>query len=1263
LARAAGGVNLWDTRRLEFRILGPLEVVDGGRTLDVGGQKQRVLLASLLLEANHVVSSDRLIDALWDDEPPPTALKALQVYVSQLRKVVGRDRIDTVAPGYRIAVGPDELDVARFAALAEAGRPEEALSLWRGPALAEFAYRRFAAGETARLEELRLVCIEERIDGDLERARHAELVGELEQLVREHPLRERLRAQLILALYRCGRQAEALDAYGAARTMLVDELGIEPGKRLRDLQHAILTQDAALDAPAAPAFAEAPPAEVVDEERRVRETRKTVTVVAVGVAASDETGEPLDPEALVRLAGRWHSAAEAAVLRHGGVLESAGAETLTAVFGFPAVHEDEALRALRAAVEIRDAVVGLAGEVAALEVDVHAGIGIGTGEVVTHGPTPAGLSGAPLTRAMRLQLAAGDGDVLLDEATSRLVRDAAALEVTAGGFRLARLDDLAGRRGSRFSSPMIGRGRERRRLLDAFEQAVTDRSCQLVTVLGAAGVGKSRLVQELLDAVGGSALVASGRCLPYGDGITFWPLHEALTEAAGLVDGNSAESSRVRLAGLLSGEQDGELFPAVRMFFEELARRQPLVLVFDDIHWAEPTFLDLVDHLADVSRGVPLLIVCVARPELLERRPAWGGGKLNAVSMLLEPLSGHECVQLIEAVIGEPGLASEVADRIAGASEGIPLFVEEMLSMLIDDGLLVRGSSEWNAVADLASVPVPPTIQALLAARLEQLDENERAFLECAAVIGKVFVEDALRELADPELRDALAGSLEALVRKDLIRADPPRANEQSFRFRHLLIRDAAYSSIPKESRWKLHVQCARWFEQAGGRAIETEELVGYHLEQAYRYLAEVGAVDDAAAAIGREAAALLGLAGRRAFARSDRHAGLNLMSRAVALLPPTDPLLLELVPSVRVVQGAPGQLEWADRVLTDAVEAAATSGDRTLAAHALVLRGLLRLFTDADVAPRDLVLAAERAVPVFEAGGDELGLARAWRLVAQAHYLDRSASRCGEASERALVHARRLHDPFEEREVGEWLAVALFAGPMPASEAQDRALRLAESSTDPILQACAYGCAGLLAAMQLRTDEAAACLARGAELRDGSGDAVPMYSLSAGYVHLWRGEAEAADSELRPRYERLRRVGEGAHFSTVVGLLASAEYELGRFDEAERLTRECEEVSRRNDVVSRLLWRSVRAKVLVRLGEADAAVELAEAAAAEAALGDFVLAQTETLLDLGEVLALTGAVEAAREAVEEAIRRCRRKENELGAGRGRKQLVQLPAR
>ena len=712
--------------------------------------------------------------------------------------------------------------------------------------------------------------------------------------------------------------------------------------------------------------------------------------------------------------------------RHGATVVRSLGGALTAVFGIPAVHEDDALRATRAAVEMRERLAGLRDEP-----ETHSGawlelrVGVGTGEVVTGGDGDQPFAtGEPVRSALALQQAAQPGELLIDERTHRLVRDTVDVESIDDRILLLDVREIAPGYRSRLDSPMVGREREQRRLYDAFEQASVGQSCQLFTILGAAGVGKSRLVQELVDGVAGRAIIARGRCLPYGDGITYWPVFEAVRDAADLDDADSTDDGLTKLAVLLGEGEEAELaaqrvgeliglsdelsgaeesFSAVRTFFEALARRRPLVLVFDDIHCGEETFLDLLEHVSDSTRDAPILLVCVARPELLELRPHWGGGKPNATSVLLEPLSESESVQLVENLTGSVELEDSARQQIVEAAGGNPFFLEEMLALLLQD----------DAVG--TAIEVPPTIQALLAARLDRLPVDERAVLEAAAVEGKVFHEAVVAEMTTASLEDVQT-ALRALGRRELIRSEQPLfSGERAYRFRHILIRDAAYDSIPKESRAVLHERYADWLEQrSGGHALEFEEILGYHLEQAFTCRSQLGPIDAGMRKLGRRAAERLGTAGRRAFLRSDLPAGVNLISRSVALLPADDPFRVELVPNVRVVQGLT-DLSWADRVLTEAVEAAATSGDRRLAAHALVQRGFLRLFTSSEVTPQELFDVSERAIAVFEGLGDDLGLARAWRLVGQAHYLDRRAASCAEASERALGYARRARDRFEE--------------------------------------------------------------------------------------------------------------------------------------------------------------------------------------------------------------------------------------------------------
>ena len=487
--------------------------------------------------------------------------------VSQLRKLVGKSSVETRPPGYLLRVAPDALDLEQFRRRAAEGELHSALALWRGPPLEEFADQHFATGEIARLQELHLGCLEERIDRDLAGGRHAELVGELEFLVQEHPLREQLSCQLMLALYRSGRQAEALEVYQRAREALVGTLGIDPGRSLRELQQAILQQDPALELPdpepspeRPPGARETPPPPA--SEPTSREVRKTVTAVFVGFAVFSPPGERLDPEALRLVVSRAFGEVEAAVERHGGSVEIVADDSVTAVFGLPAAHEDDALRGHSRGAEARDALLALASELTrGGPSGWTCGSGSATGEVITgrRSGRSRWATGVPLTFSSRLGQAAKPGEILVDEATRRLVRDRVVAEQADDAWRLVEWTDAVPAPARRLVSPMVGRERERRRLHDAFDQAVGDRSCQLFTVLGPAGVGKSRLVQEFVGELAGRALVARGRCLPYGEGITFWPVLEAVKEAVGLADGDSPEAFRAKLALALDGEAEGEL--------------------------------------------------------------------------------------------------------------------------------------------------------------------------------------------------------------------------------------------------------------------------------------------------------------------------------------------------------------------------------------------------------------------------------------------------------------------------------------------------------------------------------------------------------------------------------------------------------------------------------------------------------------------------------------------------------------------------------
>ena len=578
------------------------------------------------------------------------------------------------------------------------------------------------------------------------------------------------------------------------------------------------------------------------------ERRKVVTVLFCDVVGSTALGEQTDPEALRALLGRYFERMQGIIESHGGAVEKFIGDAVMAVFGVPLVHEDDALRACRAAVEMRDALP---------ELGIQGRIGVNTGEVVT-GTAERLVTGDAVNVAARFEQAAAPGEVLIGETTHELVQgtvDAEPVEplVLKGkaepvpAFRLLAAHAAQERR---HDSSFVGRERELGLLADAWERAMAEQRCELVTVVGDPGIGKSRLAAEALASI--DARVMRGRCLPYGAGITYWPVVEIVKQLDLLpTDPAAAAAIRSLLGESDAGTSAEEIGWAFRKLLEEQA---PLVVVFDDIQWGEQTFLDLIEHVALLSSGASLLLLCMARPELLDSRPTW------PVTIRLEPLDDADTERLIGIEVPE-----ELRARIAAAAAGNPLFISEMLAMTQQAG---------------DEVEVPASLKALLAARLDQLDPAERRVLECGSVEGEVFHRGAVQTLAPEEAQ--VTPRLAALVRRDLIRSDRPQfAGEDGFRFRHLLIRDTAYDALPKAVRAELHERFAAWVEQYG-ELVELDEIVGYHLEQTCRYRSELGVRNDELARVARRR---LTVAGRRARRRGDKGAAVNLFQRAMEVL------------------------------------------------------------------------------------------------------------------------------------------------------------------------------------------------------------------------------------------------------------------------------------------------------------------------------------------------------------------------------------------
>jgi class 3 adenylate cyclase/tetratricopeptide (TPR) repeat protein len=1032
-------------------------------------------------------------------------------------------------------------------------------------------------------------------------------------------------------------------------------------------------------------------------ERPAAESRKTVTVVFSDVAGSTMLGERLDPELIRLVMTRYFDAMKTVLESHGGTVEKFIGDAIMAVFGIPVLHEDDAFRAVRAASAMGERLVLLNKELAQSHgISLAVRTGVNTGEVVTGDPASGQrlVTGDAVNLASRLEQAAVPGQVLLGESTYRLIRDAVQVEpagplsvkgkaTSVHAFRLIAVSANTPRVERRFRSPMVARERQLGMLVQALQSAGAERRCHLFTVLGAAGVGKSRLIYEFRQRLPPGTSVLQGRCLSYGEGITFWPVTELLREAAAVREDHSPDERRAKIAALLAGEEHAgpiadrlaellgvgkpsaapeETFWAVRRLLETLAKRQPLVVIFDDIHWAEPTLLDLVEYVADWTRDSALLLICTSRLELLDRRQGWGGGKLNATSILLEPLHDQACEQLLNNLLGTR-LPADVSQRVLKAAEGIPLFVEQMIGMLIDEGLLRRDNGSWIPAGDLSRVQVPPTIHALLAARLDQVHPDERLVVECGAVEGKVFHLGALAELAPEAIRDRLSPLLMSLTRRELIRPDRGEfVGEEAFRFRHQLIRDAAYNGIAKGQRAKLHERFAAWLEGVVGGTSEYEEVLGFHLEQAYRYKTELGSIGAEDRRLARRAASLLGTAGHRAITRGDMPGAANLLERAIAL-GEAEPERIEAMLLLSRVLVELGEFRRAESLVKQALGEAHAIGGEGLEMHARIARAKTISRVDQDAFVTEAEAIAREAIPLFEKLGDDRGLAHSWELVASRLNETGHPKEMTDAHEKAIEHARRAGDWQGELANTAALAATLFWGPTPVEEG----IRRLEAMLDRVkghrlIEARITRSLAAFLAMQGRFDEARR-LARGAtatfeEL--GAKMALATGGFTTGPLELLAGDPAAAERELRASCEALERTGERSWYCSLAAGLAETLYLQGRYDEAYEWTVRSEQTAGAGDLEAQADLRAVRAKILARRGAFAEAERLAREAVEIGRPAEELDHEGDNWFDLAEVLHLAGRNAEAAEALREASRLWTLKGNIVSANKAQATLVTL---
>jgi class 3 adenylate cyclase/tetratricopeptide (TPR) repeat protein len=962
--------------------------------------------------------------------------------------------------------------------------------------------------------------------------------------------------------------------------------------------------------------------------------RKIVTVVFCDLVDSTGLAEKSDPEAVRTVLVRYFECMRGIVEQHGGTVQKFIGDAVVAIFGVPVAHEDDALRGLRAAQAMRDALPGL---------EIDGRIGVNTGEVITSSDDTL-VTGDAVNVAARLQQTAAPGEILIGAETRTLVGEAADVEEleplelkgkteTVSAFRLVSVGEAPDRS---HHGAFVGRSRELRLLFDCWERVLANGSCELLTIVGEPGIGKSRLVVEFERT--SDVQVVHGRCLAYGEGIAYFPVISVVRELGG-VDEALLASSPGAAAPLhvLLGESEGTTSPEeIAWAFRKLLEvREPLVVVLDDLQWAEETVLDLIENLARLSSGAALLLICVARPELVERRPNW------SPAIVLEPLPPADVETLLPST-----LAPALRGRIAHAAGGNPLFVTEMVAMTAGAG---------------DDVVVPATLKALIAARLDHLDVLERAVLERGAIEGEVFHSAAVEALSDHE--PGLTASFAKLVRRDLIRPEHGELEgEKGFRFRHLLIRDVAYNAIPKRTRADLHDRHARWLE---GRGKGLDAFVGYHLEQAYRYRVDLHDDGPVAFVIARRASESLERAATTALDRSDFASAAGLLERASGLPPISDVRRARLMTDLGATLIAKGDFGDAERALDGAAVLAGICDEVDIEARVLVERQFLeqhRASVGATAHIRDLV---DRVVPIFERSLDAHALCRVWYLAAYSEWTLGHVSAAVSAWERAAGFARAIGADHERAVMLSWLASCTLAGPMPAIDAVRRCEEIAlEVRGHPAAEAEVLRPLAGLRAYGGQFDLARELFARRRAMLEDIGYGLDyIATLTEGVVEMLAGNFEAAEKLHRQGYEALEQLGENAIRSTAAAQLARSVLAQGRHHEAEKWRRKAEQLAEPNDLLTQILCSGVRAGVLV----AEGRLKLAEAAAREgvelAATTDLINTTADACVVLSSVLAAAGRSADASSAADEAIGLYEQKGNLVAARAVRQDLDSLAPR
>jgi class 3 adenylate cyclase len=925
---------------------------------------------------------------------------------------------------------------------------------------------------------------------------------------------------------------------------------------------------------------------------RAVEGRKTVTVLFCDLVAYTELAGRLDPEALRHLMLLFFERAAAVIEAHGGTVEKFVGDEVMAVFGVPVVHEDDALRAVRAALAVRECVAELDRD---SDPHLEVRIGLNTGEVVTGDPSAGHgfVSGDAVAVGKRLEQAAEPGEIVLGESTHRLVEHAVratqldplklkgkADDTTA--FRLESVDPAATAIPRRDDTPLVGQQSELERLRSAYGEAASS-GVRLMTIVGDSGIGKSRLARELLRSLAEEAGVVVANCPPYGEGTTFSPIREAFRQAGH--DESVLQDSSY------------EVFAATRSLFEELAGERPLVAVFDDVHWAEETLLDLIEHLSVRLGTARVLLLCLARPELAERRPQWVSRPEETLTLAaLSELDAEDLLAALDA-------PAAVRERIAELAEGNPLFIEQLAAFAGEGG---------------ADVTLSGSIRGVLHARLDRLDSEERAVLECASVIGRSFPLEAVLQIMPPAEREQAQASVFGLVRRGLIRPDV-RIPDDGFRFQHALIREAVYEAVPKAFRADLHETVAAQLDGEAAPAV-----VGFHLEQTCLLRRELGLREPELA---NRAGRLLRLAAEETLSRTDAPATISLLERARVLLPADDRELPDILTALGAARVNGGDLPGAESALVEAVDLAVAFDQRAAELHARIELQFVRAFAESTPVEESVELATS-AIAELEPIGDELALARAWWLRSSG---DLAACRWrarGVAIERALEHARRASAGIEMvGTLAGLYAQALLHGPTPVDEAIARIEGLPdELELDRQLRGSIHTSLAGLVGLRGDFDEARRLFRDAASTYEEFGLRFrrATQAFVGAQIELLAGDVAAAERELIASTAAFDEIGAATSATTHRALLTDVVSRLGRLEEAEELARRVATEAPVHDLIAHVLWRCAVARVRVREGSARGAVELT--AEARGLLRDAEFPQLA-------IAALTAAAEAAAAA------------------------------